>query len=277
MVQSHRAAFRAAQPGLPAALLGPPAQRSTPRPSGARGLRAAAPGGATRSRYRGGHRFAKPPRSPETAALRRLHSLRLQKVAEEWEPSPQAETPALSRACPKPPSRCRRLSWALRHRRPASPHRSRDPFPARGSGPGGLRGAAPSRDRPGPGSDGPAPSEQEGARPRAARVSLRGAVRACAAAAPREAREAAPGGRNYFQETRAPGSAGRRGEGGGASQSGGGRGSRGLLSSPRSSLLSRLPFPRGYFGSSCGGGRSLKSTLPPSFPVRRRRGGGSGR
>lgn len=29
--------------------------------------------------------------------------------------------------------------------------------------------------------------------------------------------------------------------------------------------------PRGYFGSSCGGGRSLKPTLPPSFPARRRR------
>lgn len=196
----------------------------------------------------------------------------------------QPRPSAIPAACRPPPSPGRA---PLSQRAAAATPRATRPSRTAAAAPGGLRSPAPSRIR----QSAPAPpprhdaiwardgrGDGRGSRPPralplhslgAGRRTLREPKYPSAApcvrvpAAPRPAREAAPRGGNYFQETRSRGS--RRARRGGRR-----RGAGELPSAPRPSLASLLPFPRGYFGSSCGGGRSLKSTLPPSFPVRRR-------
>lgn len=247
---ARSSAARAAVSALPGSP-GQPLHAASQRDPGA-----GASGRAARSRYREvGSASPSPLRSPETAALWRLRSLRFKKVAKEWEPSPRAETPALSRACPEP------LASAGARAGPFATGGSL-PLPTPG---GGLLGSASSRDRRSPGTAAPRP------RSRKERGSGQPAYPSAApcSGSPGSACGSARG-RELLSGNSSVGQRRRLGEGGGASPSGGGRGLRGLLSSPLSFLFSRLPFPCSYFGSSCGGGRSLKSTLPPSFPVRRR-------
>lgn len=68
---------------------------------------------------------------------------------------------------PRAPSPCRQASGVLRHRRPVSSHHSRDALPGPRRLPWGCARPRSEQGPPGapwPGSGGPAPSEQEGAR-----------------------------------------------------------------------------------------------------------------